>query len=48
VAPHAKPWRVLVSEVMLQKIQVKCAIPFYERLLVRFATVEALAEGPHA
>lgn len=48
MAPHAKPWRVLVSEVMLQQIQVKHAILSYERLLARFATVEALAEGPPA
>ena len=40
------PWRVLVSEVMLQQIQVKRAIPFYERFLARFPTVEALAEAP--
>ncbi len=40
------PWRVLVSEVMLQQIQVKRAIPFYERFLERFPTVEALAEAP--
>lgn len=42
------PWRVLVSEVMLQQIQVQRAIPFYERFLVRFPTVEALAEAPLA
>jgi adenine-specific DNA glycosylase len=40
------PWRILVSEVMLQQIQVKRAIPFYERFLGRFPTVEALAEAP--
>ena len=40
------PWRILVSEVMLQQIQVKRAIPFYERFLERFPTVEALAEAP--
>ncbi len=42
------PWRVLVSEVMLQQIQVKRAVPFYERFLARFPTVEALAEAPLA
>ena len=41
------PWRVLVSEVMLQQIQVKRAIPFYGRFLERFPTVEALAEAPN-
>ena len=42
------PWRILVSEVMLQQIQVKRAIPFYGRFLQRFPTVEALAEAPLA
>jgi A/G-specific adenine glycosylase len=40
------PWRILVSEVMLQQIQVKRAIPFYEHFLARFPTVEALAGAP--
>ena len=39
------PWRVLVSEVMLQQIQVGRAVPFYERFLTRFPTVGALAEA---
>ena len=42
------PRRVLVSEVMLQQIQVKHAVPFYERFLERFPTVEALADAPLA
>jgi A/G-specific adenine glycosylase len=42
------PWRVLVSEVMLQQIQVKRAVPFYERFLTRFPTVDALADAPLA
>jgi A/G-specific adenine glycosylase len=42
------PWRVLVSEVMLQQIQVKRAVPFYERFLARFPTVDALADAPLA
>jgi A/G-specific adenine glycosylase len=42
------PWCVLVSEVMLQQIQVKRAVPFYERFLARFPTVEALADAPLA
>lgn len=42
------PWRVLVSEVMLQQIQVKRAVPFYERFLERFPTVDALANAPLA
>ena len=39
------PWRVLVSEVMLQQIQVRRAVPFYERFLARFPTVGSLAEA---
>ena len=42
------PWRILVSEVMLQQIQVKRAVPFYEAFLERFPTVRALAEAPLA
>jgi A/G-specific adenine glycosylase len=42
------PWRVLVSEVMLQQIQVQRAVPFYERFLARFPTIEALAHAPLA
>jgi len=42
------PWRILVSEVMLQQIQVQRAIPFYERFLKRFPTVASLAEAPLA
>jgi A/G-specific adenine glycosylase len=42
------PWRILVSEVMLQQIQVKRAVPFYEAFLGRFATPRALAEAPLA
>lgn len=39
------PWHILVSEVMLQQIQVKRAIPFYEAFLERFTTPRALAEA---
>ena len=42
------PWHVLVSEVMLQQIQVVRAVPFYERFLERFPTVRALADAPPA
>jgi A/G-specific adenine glycosylase len=40
------PWRILVSEVMLQQIQVKRAIPFYERFLTRFPDRGVLAGAP--
>ena len=40
------PYRVWVSEVMLQQTQVATVIPYYGRFLERFPTVEALAAAP--
>ena len=40
------PWRIWVSEVMLQQTQVATAIPYYERFLARFPTLAALASAP--
>lgn len=37
------PYRVWVSEVMLQQTTVKAVLPYYEAFLERFPTVEALA-----
>jgi A/G-specific adenine glycosylase len=37
------PYRVWVSEVMLQQTQVDTVIPYYRRFLERFPSVEALA-----
>ena len=37
------PYRVWLSEVMLQQTQVAAVIPYYERFLARFPDVEALA-----
>ncbi|HUY62422.1 MAG TPA: A/G-specific adenine glycosylase [Candidatus Paceibacterota bacterium] len=37
------PWRILVSEVMLQQTQVERVIPFYTRFVKRFPTAGALA-----
>jgi A/G-specific adenine glycosylase len=37
------PYRVWVSEVMLQQTTVKSVLPYYERFLERFPTVQALA-----
>ena len=42
------PYEILVSEVMLQQIQVARAIPFYVAFLDRFPTVEDLATAPLA
>ncbi|WP_370584653.1 A/G-specific adenine glycosylase [Oculatella sp. LEGE 06141] len=38
-----KPYSIWVSEIMLQQTQVKTVIPYYERWLTQFPTVEALA-----
>ncbi len=40
------PYRILVSEVMLQQTQVDRVIPYYEAFLERFPTAEALADAP--
>jgi A/G-specific adenine glycosylase len=37
------PYRIWVSEVMLQQTRAQATIPYYERFLARFPTVEALA-----
>src|SRR5216110_2179088 len=39
------PYRIWLSEVMLQQTQVAAVIPYYERFLRRFPTVEALASA---
>lgn len=39
------PYRVLVSEVMLQQTQVERVVPFYKTFLRTFPTVRALAEA---
>ncbi len=40
------PYRVLVSELMLQQTQVDRVIGFYERFVARFPSLEAVAEAP--
>lgn len=40
------PYRVWVSEVMLQQTQVAAAVPYYERFLRAFPTVQDLARAP--
>ncbi len=37
------PYRILVSEIMLQQTTVTAVRPYYERFLTRFPTVESLA-----
>ncbi|WP_088008181.1 A/G-specific adenine glycosylase [Indiicoccus explosivorum] len=41
----ADPYRIWVSEIMLQQTRVDTVIPFYERFLERFPTLESLAEA---
>ena len=50
---HALPWqrtrdpyRVWLSEIMLQQTQVSTVLAYYDRFLQRFANVRALAEAP--
>jgi A/G-specific adenine glycosylase len=40
------PYRVWVSEIMLQQTQVKTVIPYFERFMATFPTVQSLAEAP--
>lgn len=40
------PYRVWVSEIMLQQTQVTTVIPYYQRFLESFPNVETLAEAP--
>lgn len=40
------PYRVWVSEIMLQQTRVEAVIPYYERFLADFPTVQALADAP--
>ncbi len=43
---HPAPYRVWVSEIMLQQTQVKTVVPYFEAFLRRFPTVRALAKAP--
>jgi len=42
---RANAYRVWLSEIMLQQTTVKAVIPYYERFLRRWPTVEALAKA---
>jgi A/G-specific adenine glycosylase len=42
---HRNPYRVWVSEIMLQQTQVATVIPYYERFMARFPTVADLAQA---
>jgi A/G-specific adenine glycosylase len=40
------PYRIWLSEIMLQQTRVAAVIPYYERFLDRFADVKSLAQAP--
>lgn len=40
------PYRIWLSEIMLQQTQVKTVQPYYQRFLAAFPTVQALAAAP--
>jgi len=40
------PYRVWVSEIMLQQTQVATVIPYYQRFMARFPTAQVLADAP--
>jgi len=40
------PYRVWLSEIMLQQTRVAAVIPYYERFLERFPNIKTLAEAP--
>lgn len=41
----ADPYRIWISEIMLQQTTVQAVIPYFERFLSRFPTLEDLAEA---
>lgn len=43
---RADPYRVWVSEIMLQQTTIAAVKPYFERFMARFPTVEALAAAP--
>lgn len=43
---QATPYRVWISEIMLQQTQVNTVIPFFERFMRDFPTVAILAQAP--
>jgi A/G-specific adenine glycosylase len=40
------PYRIWLSEIMLQQTRVTAALPYYERFLERFPSIQALARAP--
>jgi A/G-specific adenine glycosylase len=44
--PTKDPYRIWLSEIMLQQTRVAAVIPYYERFLERFPDIHALAAAP--
>ena len=42
----AVPYRVWISEIMLQQTQAQAVVPYFEKFITRFPGVHALAEAP--
>lgn len=42
------PYRIWVSEIMLQQTRARAVIPYYRKFLERFPTIKELAEAPEA
>jgi A/G-specific adenine glycosylase len=40
------PYRIWLSEIMLQQTRVESVVPYYERFVSRFLSVQALAHAP--
>jgi len=40
------PYKIWISEIMLQQTQVTTVIPYYKRFMEKFPTVETLAKAP--
>ena len=45
---EVSPYRTWVSEIMLQQTRVSAVIPYFQRFLAAFPTVEALAGADEA
>lgn len=43
---HSSPYHIWLAEIMLQQTTVAAVIPYYQRFLTRFPTLQSLAEAP--
>jgi A/G-specific adenine glycosylase len=42
------PYRIWIAEVMLQQTRIAAVMPYYQRFLARFRTVQSLARAPES